>query len=159
MVDEESRRGREGIDGRGDFLVIDGDRAPVRLTVSVTFGVVAILGVSTLGVSVLLGLSVEGFGLGPQANWIHFRFGASVAGRVAGATAGSGVGGATCLATGSFLGPHAKLIHRGFFGGVSTGLVDGDTLTLATISGETGFVGWAFAAGTVRGNGDFAANE
>lgn len=110
-----------------------------------------------MGVSVLLGLSVEGFGLLPHANLIlHSRFGASAVGTLVGPAAVSGLG-AMGLATGSFLPPHAKLMHR-FFGGASTGgLVVGDTLTLATISGEIGIAGSAFAAGMVRGNGDFAA--
>lgn len=149
---------REGMVGRGDFLVMDGDRAPFCLTVSVAFGVMAALGMSTL-----LGLSVEVFGLVPQANLIlHSRFGASAVGTVAGTAVGSGAGGAggaAGLTTGSFLPPHAKLIHR-FLGGASTGgLVVGDTLTAPTISGLMGFVGSDLTTGIVGGNGAFAANE
>jgi hypothetical protein len=68
----------------------------------------------------------------PQANLILLsRFGASAE------TTATGV--ATGLVAGSFLPPHAKLIQR-FLGCASTRwLVVGDTLALATISGETGF--------------------
>lgn len=154
MVEDDSRWARTGREGRGDFLVTDGDRAPFRFDSSVGFG-----GVTTLGDSALLGLLAETFGL-PQANWIiHFRFGASVVATVAGRTVGSGVGSAAGLATGSFLPPHAKLIHR-FFGGASTtGLVVGDTLMVLAISTATGFDGSTFADGIAAGNGVFAANE
>lgn len=157
MVDEESRWARKGMLGRGDFLVIDGDRAPARLAVSVAFSAVATLGISTLGVSTLPGLSVEG--LLEHANLIlHSRFGASAAGAVARTGAGSGAGGVAGLPTGSFLPPHAKLIHR-FLGGASTiGLVVGDTLTLGTILGDMGFAGSTLGAGIVD-IGAFAANE
>ena len=63
LVDDiESRGVREANAGRGDFLVIDGERAPFRFGASVGFG-----GVTIFGVSALPSLLAEVFGL-PHAN-------------------------------------------------------------------------------------------
>ena len=104
-----------------------------------------------------LGDLSEGFGP-VQANLIvHARFGASFVGISCGV--GSGTGDASGFATGSFLPPQAKVIHR-FLGATSAAEGDfGDTLMR---SATTGSLRWTFAAGGTAGAGgcmDFVDSE
>lgn len=96
-VDSRWERVVGGRVGRGDFLVIDGDRLVFLLNDSVTFE-----GCGVVGVSIFVGLP-DVFGL-PHANLMaHCRFGASDLGAVEGAawcTTGAG------LETGLFFPTH-----------------------------------------------------
>lgn len=99
--------------GRGDFLVIEGDRL-VLLLASTR------VGASTgLGTSNCLAVSFsKSLGAGHANLIVHRRFGASVAGRAAGDCGAIGVG-CTTLA-GLVLPPHANVIQR-FLGTTSAG--------------------------------------
>jgi hypothetical protein len=129
MVEVESRCDREESRlGRGDFLVVDGERLWLFLVVSSGLDVFGVLGGS--------GSVIFSEGLGPiQANLMVLgRFGASVVGATV--AVDSGAVGASGFGTGSLRAPHAKVMQR-FLGATSAGdWVFGDVLMSSATMGS-----------------------